>query len=170
MSEQTTEERFWKRVVKTETCWLWMGGKANGYGRFFYGGKATPAHHFLLPEATEKKSLGLLACHKCDVRNCVRPDHIFWGTYSDNMVDCVAKGRHGVRRYEDLCKNRPEPQRGEDNPASKLTVGQVVEIKTNRQITQLSFARKYGVTKTAISLIRRGINWGWVKPKTEGAL
>ena len=29
------EERFWRKVNKTETCWIWIGAKcSNGYGTF----------------------------------------------------------------------------------------------------------------------------------------
>ena len=33
-------QRFWAKVEKTETCWLWTAGKAgNGYGSFWDGTK-----------------------------------------------------------------------------------------------------------------------------------
>jgi hypothetical protein len=32
-------------------------------------------------------------CHRCDVPDCVAPDHIFPGTHRDNMRDCALKGR-----------------------------------------------------------------------------
>lgn len=36
---------------------------------------------------------GLCVLHKCDVRNCINPDHFFLGTKSDNVKDMIAKDR-----------------------------------------------------------------------------
>jgi hypothetical protein len=36
---------------------------------------------------------GMLVLHHCDVRRCVRPDHLFLGTARDNTRDMIAKGR-----------------------------------------------------------------------------
>jgi hypothetical protein len=33
-------------------------------------------------------------CHRCDVPECVAADHLFWGSATDNMRDCILKGRH----------------------------------------------------------------------------
>ena len=32
--------------------------------------------------------------HLCDVKACVKPEHLMPGTQSDNIKDCVKKGRH----------------------------------------------------------------------------
>lgn len=36
------EERFWPKVHKTDTCWLWIGRTNRGYGIFDVG--STPMH------------------------------------------------------------------------------------------------------------------------------
>lgn len=41
---------------------------------------------------------GLNACHRCDVRNCVNPEHIFIGTQVENIADMVSKGRQRSSR------------------------------------------------------------------------
>ena len=87
------EDRFWSKVNKTDTCWLWTAGIGgnNGYGKFHYEGKDWFAHRWLfwkingyLPEAV---------MHKCDNPICVRPDHLVGGTLSENTKDKIAKGR-----------------------------------------------------------------------------
>lgn len=93
-----TLRRFWIKVHKTDTCWLWTGLKdAAGYGRFFCRvddpQNARPAHRFAFHAFVRELSEGECVLHKCDVPACVNPDHLFAGSYTDNNRDMFAKKR-----------------------------------------------------------------------------
>ena len=99
-SVEHPELRFWPKVNKAgaDECWLWNGyiDCQTGYGIFRYetstghGG----AHRFswLLHNGEIPNDLHVL--HKCDVRACVNPKHLFLGTNYDNIMDMVRKGRN----------------------------------------------------------------------------
>lgn len=89
---------FFSKVDKKESgCWEWTGAKnrrVNGYGTIHLFGKKQYAHRisFLIHNGfLPYRQLWVL--HKCDNTKCVNPDHLFLGTYSDNMKDKVVKGR-----------------------------------------------------------------------------
>lgn len=89
--------RFWKRVRKTDNCWLWQGGtNALGYGRVGIGARGTGmayAHRVSYIVANGPIAKGIQVLHACDQPSCVRPEHLFLGTQLDNMRDMDAKGR-----------------------------------------------------------------------------
>ena len=89
-------EYFWSLVEKPEGdgCWIWRGGTLKSYGRINYQGKRQGAHRVAWQMAHGPIPKGLLVCHHCDVPLCVRPSHLFAGTYSDNMQDWTKKGKN----------------------------------------------------------------------------
>lgn len=156
----TRRERFMSKVdVHTGTgCWIWTGGRGgSGYGSFWDGTRHIQAHWFLL-EA--HPGAGYEACHRCDNKLCVRPSHIFIGTRSDNVRDCVKKGRHNpMPGYRAMLLVRDYS--GTKNHQSKLTDDQVAEIKAAPRAfgIQVALARKFNVSQSCISRIRLGQTW-----------
>jgi hypothetical protein len=50
---------------------------------------------------------GLCVLHRCDVRPCINPDHLFLGTQKDNMADMAAKMGHERRPHDGGPERRP---------------------------------------------------------------
>lgn len=105
MMSMPVEERFWSKVRKSDGCWEWTGAiTSRGYGSFSVNGKTLGAHIVSLSLSGITVPKGMCACHHCDNKKCVRVDHIFVGSYSDNLNDLVNKGlHHHVRKTE--CKH-----------------------------------------------------------------
>ena len=71
------EERFWRRVTKTDTCWLWLNGEAKTrYGKFEVDGRTVSVHRWSYEHFVGPIPVGLQIDHTCGVTLCVRPDHL----------------------------------------------------------------------------------------------
>lgn len=92
--------RIMNRVWHGATdCWHWCGVRNTfGYGRMTYQGRSQVAHRLAWIAWNGPIPEGMYVLHRCDNRACVNPDHLWLGTYSDNLRDCWAKGRHPGRR------------------------------------------------------------------------
>ena len=92
---------------------------------------------------------GMCVLHRCDIRACINPDHLWLGTKGDNNTDRKLKGRNDCRQ-------------GTNNPQAKLTQKQVTAIKmlTELHIAQHRIAKLFGVSQQHVSAISRGLYWG----------
>lgn len=88
------DARFWPKVKKSDGCWEWQATKRRGYGSFAIKHAVFMMAHRVAYELTHGPiPEGMYLCHHCDNRVCVRPDHMFVGTNSDNQQDAKRKGR-----------------------------------------------------------------------------
>lgn len=143
---------FWRKVRKNEAgCWIWVGDHdAYGYGRLMRAKRWLKAHRVAWELVFGGIPAAMSVCHHCDVRDCVRPDHLFLGTNADNLADMRAKGRE-----------RTNPLRGESCHQSKLSEDDVREIRISylRGKTQVALARRYKVEQGTISKVIRRASW-----------
>lgn len=94
-------------IVTESGCWIFMGQiDLLGYGYVRIKRKRQAAHRYFYEYYNGAIPKGLLVLHKCDVRCCVNPNHLWLGTQSDNMYDMYRKGRRS--------------NSGNKNPNSKL--------------------------------------------------
>lgn len=74
---QSLEQRFWSKVNKTESCWLWNAKiEYGGYGIFWFNKKNVKAHRFSYEFIKGKIPIGLTIDHLCRIRHCVNPNHL----------------------------------------------------------------------------------------------
>lgn len=146
----TPREKFLATVCPDAAsgCWLWQGlVRADGYGYLVFAGVKRRAHRVAWMLFRGEIGPGLAVCHKCDVRACVNPEHLFLGTPADNAQDMVAKHR---------------TLRGEEHISAKLTAEQVSRIKTMLAEDRMhvsEIAREFGVAHTTIQAIKTGKTW-----------
>jgi hypothetical protein len=150
---RTLKERFLAKTrVDCQTqCWVWQGYiGAHGYGQMHIARRQRTAHGISWRLFRGEVPKGLLVCHRCDVRACVNPDHLFLGTYAENAADMKRKRRQRL---------------GERNSTAKLNTEQVRSIKGMLEAGEspASIARAAGVTPQCIHHIDKGRTWSHVE-------
>lgn len=153
-----------KYTISPSGCWEWTGAVHRlGYGYFQYSGKKYPAHWIHMAPRPKGKE----ACHKCDNKRCINPNHLWWGTRSENMQDMVSKKRYNLKsklkHVHVMHQKRPRPS-GEANGNHKLTSKDVLIIMTQIESgkTQQSIAEDFGIADSLVSRIKNGVRWSSV--------
>jgi hypothetical protein len=155
--QETFYERF--QPEPNSGCWLWTGSVRESrlgrdYGRLYVGlveGKSIyrPAHIVSYELHCAPVSAGMFVCHRCDNPSCVNPDHLFLGTPAENAFDMKSKKRNAV---------------GSRVGTAKLSAREVKEIlqRLSKGARHSALADEFGVSRSAITLIRKGRNWNWL--------
>lgn len=128
--------------MNEDNCWLYSKLIMKGYGHINVKGIKIPAHRLSYEMHNGAIPEGMYICHKCDVRHCVNPHHLFPGTHLDNMQDKAAKGR----------------------ASKKLTDNCVVTIKQRiaNGESELSISKDFNVNRQTINRIKLNQLWSHV--------
>lgn len=94
-------ERIWRRVVKTDSCWIWTGYvNPAGYGQVSTGGRAGRmklVHRVVYELMIGPIPDGLVLDHLCRNRVCVNPAHLEPVTNRENTLRGESPGAKSVR-------------------------------------------------------------------------
>lgn len=137
-------------------CWLWTGKlRSNGYGVIIHDAREIPANRASwLVSHGQLPPVELEACHRCDNRACVNPDHLFLGTGKDNIQDCFRKGRGAVNA-----------RRKDGSRPRALKPHEVLEIRAKHAggVSVKALAEEYGMTRTNMRFIVTRKTWGYLQ-------
>lgn len=141
-------------------------GNAGGYASAYFQGQYSMAHRVAYCKAN---GVGLAAItgrvvrHACDNPRCVNPTHLEIGNHSDNMNDCVVRGRH-VNNLSNL--QHTNRLRGEQQSNSRWTEEQVQEMRRlwHSGVKQTEIASLFGCRQTDVSRIVNRKAWSHVCP------
>jgi hypothetical protein len=178
--------RFWAKVdfngplpehhPQLGPCWLWTAGtNEDGYGIVFFNGRPRKAHRLSYELTYGPIPDGLLVCHECDRRICIRPSHFRLGKDRDNNHDMIRKGRavHVAHSFGDDHWTNQHPgaspiigTKGEANPGAKLTEDAVRDIRRRYaagDVSQMALAKEYGVSQYVILVCVQRRTWKHVE-------
>jgi hypothetical protein len=131
-------------IQPASECWQWMGSTdKDGYGVFSYERKTLKAHRVALELSGVHVEKGQFVCHTCDNPKCINPAHLYVGTPQRNVADKVERQRQ---------------PKGEGIHAAKLTSDAVLAIRASGE-TDEALSRRYGVSRSAVTLARNGTTW-----------
>jgi hypothetical protein len=131
-------------------CVLWVGAcGSSGYPQLTVvmdssKPKSIRIHKYVCEQA-HGPSNGLNALHKCDVKCCINPDHLYFGTQKQNIQDAYSR-------------NRVPDKSGENSRLNKLSWADVDKIRSSSE-TNSVLAEKYKVARSRISDIRTMKSW-----------
>jgi hypothetical protein len=150
MEQRPLASRFWPKVKKTDSCWLWTAKNNGKYGQVYVHGAGYRGAHRVSWQLHHGEFIpaDMDICHHCDTPLCVRPDHLYLGTRKDNMQDAIKKGRlHHLK--------------GSERAWAKLDEKRVVILRrlfyAGWKLDSLS--RTFGIGESTAMAVGRGQKW-----------
>jgi len=137
-------------IVSESGCWIWTaatnGHKNHNYGVFAVRDDKMPAHRYSAKRFLKEKLLQKdVVIHRCDVPECVNPEHLRVATQKDNMQDMHQK-------------KRANPPKGERHHKSNLSEEKVLQI-FDAEGSYRRIAKLFGTSATTVSNIKNRKTW-----------
>lgn len=144
-------ERIFDNVmtVPESGCWIWMRAlNRSGYGQLTYLKKHMEAHRasWIAHRGEIPNGVGVL--HRCNIRSCVNPDHLYLGGQKENVADAISAGTFRC----------PPALPGSLHPLAKLIEKQARRIKYGGESAS-KVAGALGVKVQSVYAIRSGRQW-----------
>lgn len=131
-------------TVTDDGCWIWNDLRTpGGYGVVSDKGRTEFAHRAAWRMANGDIPTGMVVSHLCHCPACVRLDHLFLETQSENITRSYAAGRGA---------------NGSKHHKAKLTEIQAKAI-LHSNASSIALAQQYGVSPSLIRQIRRRDIW-----------
>lgn len=146
--------RFWSKVAQPNEngCRLWLAAKMpDGAGQF------STVDTNIAYRVSWRLTYGPIPVdkqinHRCDIRPCIEPTHLWLGTQAENLADMAAKGRRrGIPGIG-----------GEDNVTAKINWQIVREIRILRErdgVALYKLAARFGISKSQVHNIVTYKQW-----------
>src|SRR5208283_3948199 len=95
LEKRLLEKREIKDMGYTTPCWIFTGHITNsGYGYIRDGNSIIMPHVAAARLWLKNYNNKIQTLHRCDIRVCFNPEHLFQGSQRTNMLDSLHKGRH----------------------------------------------------------------------------
>lgn len=102
--------------VDSQGCFLWQKSTfgVGGYAQICIGKTRHPGHRLSYRLFRGPVPDGLFVCHRCNVKRCINPAHLYLGTNQQNILDALADGLMPI---------------GEKHHQSKLSASDVASMR-----------------------------------------
>lgn len=138
------EKKFSMNTDKSGDCWLWTGShNKQGYGTLSHLGAVWFAHRASLYIHNGRLPRNMLVLHKCDVKACVNPEHLYIGTYSNNVRDMLERSTNSQRVNPDIART--------------------IKFMCNTGLLDKEVAAILGFSRMTVRRVRKGQTWGFVE-------
>lgn len=130
-------------------CWIWMlSTHRHGHGQLTYRYQHLAAHRCSYEAFKGPIPEEMHVLHRCNIPQCVNPDHLYLGKDLENAWDRIAAGT----------QVNPPTLIGSEHPNSKLTEDVARQIKNSRG-TAKEVAARFGCHFQTVHQIRSGRQW-----------